>query len=323
MNPNPRTALILFLSIVVVLVAQAAWWIVFMAKLLDEKVKMAADLGASEEFLKAVHEQEISRQIMLGLEGVFFLMLVMAGAWLIYRALVKSEELKFRQQNFLMAVTHELKTPIASIRIYLDSMQSPKISPEKKNQMIPRMKEDVVRLERLVENVLDAGRFERHGYRLEFASLDLSKLVTDALNALEKIPGQVKLIVTRRIQTPIMIDGDYRALRRAIDAILENSLKYSDKDEIELQVSLTADETHTRLRIKDNGIGLRKQDTTAIFNRFFRVGQELNRSKPGSGLGLYLSKEIIKAHDGTIEAHSEGLGLGAEFEIKLSTDGRN
>ena len=118
-NPTPKTGFILFISLSVVLFIQAAWWITFMAILLDEKVDIAVQLGADEAFIDKIHHEEVSRQIMLGMEGVFFLGLVLLGAWLIYRALVKTEQLKFHQQNFLMAVTHELKTPLASIKIYL------------------------------------------------------------------------------------------------------------------------------------------------------------------------------------------------------------
>ncbi len=104
---SPKQALILFVSIATVLVAQAAWWVVFMARLVDEKVQMAIDLGADQAFVDMIHRQEIRRQVMVGSEGVFLLLLVGFGAWLIYRALVRAEELKFHQQNFLMALTHE------------------------------------------------------------------------------------------------------------------------------------------------------------------------------------------------------------------------
>src|SRR5512140_2238956 len=184
MRLSPKSALALFSFMVIVLMAQALWWVVFMARLVGEKVDMAQQLGGSPAFVAQIHQEEIKRQMMVGTEGIFFLLLVLLGAWLIYRALVKSEELKFHQQNFLMAVTHELKTPLASIRIYLDTLQSPKIDPAKKEKVIPRMKEDIDRLGRLVENILDAGRFERHGYHLNRANLDLSALVDSRVEAL-------------------------------------------------------------------------------------------------------------------------------------------
>ena len=316
-NVTPRTGFILFISMTVVLFVQAAWWITFMAKLLDEKVDMAVELGASEAFVEQIHNEEISRQIMLGMEGVFFLAVVLFGAWLIYRALVKTEELKFHQQNFLMAVTHELKTPLASIKIYLDTLQSTKISDEKKATVIPRIRDDIGRLEKLVENILDAGRFERSGYHLNKTQFNLTEMVSQGLDKLQAVPVNGGLEITRDLQSDITLYGDQRALGRAFDAILENSLKYNDKDTINIGVSLKQTSDKIELVVSDNGIGLSRKEIGEIFNRFYRVGHEMTRGKPGSGLGLYLSREIIRAHEGKIAASSDGVGHGTTFTITL------
>jgi len=316
---TPKRALILFVAITVVLVAQATWWVIFMARLVDEKVQMAIDLGADQAFVDMVHQQEIRRQIMVGSEGLFMLFLVGVGAWLIYRALVRAEELKFHQQNFLMAVTHELKTPLASIKIYLDTLQSDKVSPEKKAGIFPRLKEDANRLEKLVENVLEAGRFERSGYRLNLERCDLSKLVGDSLDNLRRYPAETPVHVNRvRFEDRVLINGDCRALRRAVEAIFENALIYNDKESVQLSVELYQESQSVFLKIADNGIGLLKKDVGRIFNRFYRVGAEINHTRPGTGLGLYLCREIIRAHKGKIEARSEGAGKGTEFRITLN-----
>lgn len=317
-NLTPKRALTLFIAITVVLVAQATWWIIFMARLVDEKVQMAIDLGADPSFVDLIHQQEIRRQIMVGSEGLFMLLLVGIGAWLIYRALVKAEELKFHQQNFLMAVTHELKTPLASIKIYLDTLESAKIPEEKKTQIIPRLKEDANRLEKLVENVLEAGRFERNGYQLNIGICDFSKLVDDSLKRARDYPSKKPVRVNRiRFDEGVLINGDCHALGRAIGAIIENSIIYSDKREIEIKVNLRRDGQSVVLVIADNGIGLARKDASQIFNRFYRVGSELSSSRPGTGLGLYLCREIIRAHGGKVNAHSEGPGKGTEIKIAL------
>jgi len=321
LNLTPRAALVLFISLTVVLIAQFTWWIIFMARLVDEKVKLAQKLGADESFVELLHQQEIRRQVMVGMEGLFFLALVALGAYLIYRTLIRTEDLKFHQQNFLMAVTHELKTPLASMKIYLDSLESSKIAPEKKEKIIPNLKEDANRLGRLVENVLDAGRFERSGYRLNPQSFDLSDKLRQRLDKLEKYPAGKPITVRRgRFDAEVECYGDPAALGRAIDAILENSVKYNDKDRIEVEVDLFEEDTLIYLNFSDNGIGLIKADRSRIFNRFYRVGAEINRQASGSGLGLYLCREIIKAHGGQVTAHSDGIGKGVRFNIKLKTD---
>jgi len=317
MKLAPKSALTLFLFMVIVLFAQAVWWVVFMAKLTAEKVDMAQQLGGSPEFVERIHQEEFNRQIMLGSEGVFFFVLILLGAWIIYRALVRSEELKFHQQNFLMAVTHELKTPLASVQIYLDTLQSPKISPEKKEQIVPRMKEDIQRLERLVENVLDAGRFDRHGYHLNRAPLNLSALVEERVNHITKAATTVPLVIQKKIESEISFNGDSSALARAIDSILENSLKYHDGKRIVLNVSLVADRKGIVLTIEDKGMGIAKEESRRLFERFYRVGNEMTRHQSGSGLGLYLCREIVRAHGGEVTAYSAGPGQGATFTITL------
>jgi len=320
-NLTPRMALGLFIAMVVFLLAQAVWWIVFMARLVDEKVALAVELGASPEFVEVIHREEISRQIMVGLEGTFFLVLFFVGVWLIYRSLVKTEELKFHQQNFLMAVTHELKTPLASISVYTDVLKSDKISQEKKLAVIPKIREDVSRLEKLVENVLEAGRFQRSGYTIDREQIDLTKLVGERLDKFISLPLGRPLHINRNLENNIFLNGDRLALGRAIDSILENSLKYADTGSAVVDVNLSGSNQEIVLEISDNGIGIEKKDLVRVFERFYRVGNELTRKSEGTGLGLYLCREIIRAHGGKVTADSPGLGKGARFTIILKRKG--
>ncbi|HOP05943.1 MAG TPA: HAMP domain-containing sensor histidine kinase [candidate division Zixibacteria bacterium] len=312
-----RTALVLFIILALTVFAQAVWWTVFMARLVDEKVDIAQELGADTTYVEQLHSQEIERQIMVGLEGVFFLLAILIGAWLIYRAQVRSEELKFHQQNFLMAVTHELKTPLASMQLYLDSLESDRISLEKKHQVLPRMRQDIARLEAMVQNVLEAGRFERSGYVVELKSVPFSEMVTKAVDKLRAIPSQRKTEVIDEITPGITIQGDAAALQRAVNAILENAVKYNDKDTPQIAVSLRMADKCCILEVSDNGIGIAARDLEKIFDRFYQAGEELTRSGSGSGLGLYLAREIVRAHGGTVRACSDGPGKGAKFTVEL------
>jgi len=312
---SARTALGLFIAMTVVVVALAAWWIVFMAQLTDEKVEMAESLGADDEYVEAMHQQEIRRQIMLGMEGVFFLLLFLFGAWLIYRSLVADEERKRQQQNFLMAVTHELKTPLASLNIYLDTLRSAKISPEKKDKALPRMKQDILRLEKLVDDILEAGRLDRQEYRLANEPVSLSELVTECLNDLANRPLDVPLQVNRDLVNGAMITGDRRAIKRAVTAVLDNAAKYHDGKRAELDVALEVGDGRVVLTVTDGGIGFSRRDAEAIFDRFYRVGSEMTRKYAGSGLGLYLCREIVRAHGGDVTAESRGAGMGSTFTL--------
>ncbi len=319
---TPRTALVLFLGLVVVALAQAVWWIVLMARLTDEQVEMARELGATDAFIETVHQEEISRQIMVGTEGLFFLVVIIFGAWLIYRALVRTEELKFHHDNFMMSVTHELRTPLASLRVYLDTLQSPKIPAEKKERVLPRMREDADRLERLVDNILQAGRFERGEASFVMRTVDFSSLVTDSLERLERFASDTERTINHSLESDVMLEADAEALRRAVDVLLENSLKYHDGGRIVVDVTLESKGSDVFLTVSDQGKGLLRKDVDRVFDRFYRVDNELSRNTPGSGLGLYLCREIIRNHGGDVTAESEGIDKGTTFAVRLKSAGK-
>jgi signal transduction histidine kinase len=319
MNLSPRLAYWLFTILVVFQLAQTIWWLVFMNQLFNEQAEIARQLNGGAAIMESIQQKGMERQIMVALEGSFFLAVFAVGIWLMYRSLVRSEELKYNQQNFLMAVTHEFKTPIASLRIYLDTLRSSKITPEKKQEILPHLAEDVNRLEKLVDNVLHAARFEKHGYRLQREQFDLSKLVRERAAAAGRIPTTLPKTITTDIQDGIEIDGDAPALGRAIDAILENALSYHSGKPIQITVSLSSVDSRATIAVSDNGMGVSRKDMPRLFERFYRVGNELTRRSSGTGLGLYLCREIIQAHGGTVKAESAGLDKGAKFILTLKT----
>ena len=288
-----------------------------MARLTDEKVDLVQELGGSAEYVERIHQEEISRQIMIGLEGSFFLALILIGTWLIYRALARTQQLKLRQENFLMAVTHELKTPLASVKLYLETLESTKVTDESKRSLIPKIGVDLRRLESLVENILEAGRIARSEIKLHQTEFDLTSVVAAALKDFSERPHPGELTVESSLEPGIHINGDPAAIRKALDAVLDNTVKYRQGDKIYVQVQLNHKGERTVLSIRDDGIGLEKHELKPIFDRFYRVGNELTRSSSGTGLGLYLAREIIKANDGDIEAHSAGLNRGTEIRIRL------
>ena len=314
---SSKSALVVFLVLGLFILALAAWWVVFMAQLVNEKVEMAEQLGADPQFIEQIHQQEIRRQIMVGTEGLVVLFACLAGVWLIYRALVTTQRNKAQQQNFLMAVTHELKTPLASLKLYLDAISSERVPIEKKQQVLPRMQQDIQRLERLMDNVLHATRFERTAPIDLREPLDLSETLGAVVDRFDHLPQDLPVTVKREISPGVRISGDRRALVRALDAVLDNAFKYHNGERIAVRVSLEPKGSRVVINIADAGIGLTRTEREAIFERFYRVGSELTRSASGSGLGLYIAREIFRAHGGDIVARSDGPGTGTTFRIDL------
>jgi signal transduction histidine kinase len=216
-----------------------------------------------------------------------------------------------------MAVTHELKTPLSSLSLYLESLRSEKIPADKKKDVLPKMSQDVVRLHHLVERVLEAGRFQRHDYSIAREEFELSQLVLSRINNLRRYDEQITIDLATKIPPAIRYLGDRDSLGRAIDAILDNAVKYRRGNSVTINVSLRQTNEGILLEVADNGIGLERDHLKNIFNRFYRVGSELTRRQEGTGLGLYLCREIVKAHGGNIVAHSDGTNKGSRFTMTL------
>ncbi|MEE8149097.1 MAG: HAMP domain-containing sensor histidine kinase [candidate division Zixibacteria bacterium] len=314
---KPRAAFLVFNFMVIFLMANVIWWFILMDRVIDEKIEMSLELGASPEVIEHIYEQESSRRRMVILEGVVFFLFLLAGLWMIYRTLVKQRELRQQQENFMMAITHELKTPLASINLYVDSLLTPEIAEQEKQNILPKIKHDVYRLKRQVENVLEVARHHGLTEKSRYESFNLSQLLVQRLEELKKFYTNANYRLRTDIEDSVRIYGDRRAIGKAIDLILENSLVHNEGREIEIAVELSLSNNIISLNIGDNGCGVDKEELANIFDQFYRAGPELTRPSYGTGLGLYIAKEIINSHGGTISVISDGPSKGIKFLIIL------
>ena len=314
---KPRAAFLVFNFLVIFLIANVIWWFILMERVTDEKIQMSQELGASAEVIEQIYEQESSRRRMIIMEGIVFFLLLLAGLWMIYRTLVKQRELRQQQENFMMAITHELKTPLASINLYVDSLLTPEIAEQEKQNILPKIKHDVYRLKRQIENVLEVARYHGSTEKSSYESFDLSQLLGQRLDALKKFYANVNYKLKTDIEESVRIYGDRRSIGKAIDLILENSLVHNEGRDIEIAVELSLSNNIISLNIGDNGCGVDKDELTSIFDQFYRAGPELTRPSYGTGLGLYIAREIINSHGGTISVISEGPSRGIKFLVKL------
>ena len=315
---KPRAAFLVFNFLVIFLIANVIWWFILMERVTDEKIQMSQELGASAEVIEQIYEQESSRRRMIIMEGIVFFLLLLAGLWMIYRTLVKQRELRQQQENFMMAITHELKTPLASINLYVDSLLAPEIAEQEKLNILPKIKHDVYRLKRQIENVLEVARHHGLTEKSSYESFNLSKLLGQRLEALKKFYTNVNYRLKTDIEEKVRIYGDRRALGKAIDLILENSLVHNEGRDIEITVGLSLSNNIIYLNIGDNGCGVDKDEIAKIFDQFYRAGPERTRPSYGTGLGLYLAGEIINAHGGTLSVvyggHSSGIAVTGKLK---------
>jgi two-component system, OmpR family, phosphate regulon sensor histidine kinase PhoR len=269
------------------------------------------------EVLAHVKNKAFHRVVMFVAEGSFFVLLTLFGAFMIYRTLHQSEELKLQQENFIHAVTHEFKIPVASIKLYLETMASQKIDKEKCLSLVPRMLDDCRRLEQLVDNVLEAGRLTRQSHHLKLSPANLSADLAEYLEELQPLIERSRLKLNTDIEPDLRVCSDYQAMRRVISALVDNAIKYSPETRRELTITAKRAGSQCVLAFADRGVGIEPHERRKIFDHFYRTGMESTRSVKGTGLGLFLAKEIVAEHNGSVEVRSDGADCGSTFIITL------
>jgi len=242
-------------------------------------------------------------------QSILLLFLVGVGIYGVFSSIEKIYKLNKQQNNFLLSVTHEFKTPIAAIRLMLQTSKHPKVNDEKRIELVDNSIQSTHRLEELAENMLTAMQIESNAYQYNLSPVDYSNLVNKVINN-QQIKGQI----SAEVEPDIVVEGDDFILRMVVNNLIENAFKYSNNQPIE--VSLTKDQKWKRLSIKDQGIGLKKEDYKNIFKKFYRVQDEETRVSKGTGLGLFIVKQAVEKHSGKVFV-SANTDKGSTFTILL------
>jgi two-component system sensor histidine kinase CiaH len=246
-------------------------------------------------------------------EGVTFLLVILVGAVFVYRATRRQIKLSHQQQNFMMAVTHELKTPIAVIRLNLETLQKRKLEEQQQEKLIGLALDETNRLNLLTNNILVASQLESGHYTINKQSVDLSNLVHDATTDFIKRFRQHT--IQANVEDGITAEGELMLLQMLINNLLENALKYSAKD-APVELLLQRKNGIAVLKVIDRGPGIAAAEKKKIFEKFYRSGDESVRTTKGTGLGLYLCKRIVKDHRGTI-AVEDNKPAGSIFTVTI------
>ena len=253
-------------------------------------------------------EQYQQRNIWL-YQSILLLFLVGVGIYGVFSSIEKIYKLNKQQNNFLLSVTHEFKTPIAAIRLMLQTSKHPKVKEEKRIELVDNSIQTTHRLEELAENMLTAMQIESNAYQYNLSPVDFSNLVNKVINN-QQIKGQI----SAEVEPDIFVEGDDFILRMVVNNLIENAFKYSNNQPIE--VSLSRGQKWKRLSIKDQGIGLKKEDYKNIFKKFYRVQDEETRVSKGTGLGLFIVKQALEKHSGKVFL-SANTDRGVTFTILL------
>jgi len=249
--------------------------------------------------------------------GSLLSLLILVGLLLLCVWLVREIRFNQRQQAFLDAVTHEMKTPLAALRLYLETLGRHDVAAERRRIFLTRMEEDVERLERTVVQVLAAARAEGPAPRTPPPPTDLTELLRELADDVRRRHGLPEEAIRIDRVRPLPALGDATELGLVFRNLLENAVKYSEPP-IEVKVHLSeGDDGRVRAEIADRGIGIERGELRKIFQRFYRAGRDFQRQAAGLGLGLFIVRSLVRRNGGRVEALSEGSGRGSRFVVTL------
>lgn len=261
------------------------------------------------------------RQLALLVLGIIFFVAIIGG--LVLNTIFLVREIRRNEQHdaFINAVTHELKTPLASIRLYLETLQTREVDEARRRDFYRVMLEDSNRLLQTVEQVLRAGRTGDRRRHINKSVIDLGELVGESVELARTrynlTEDALRYAETLREGERALVSGDAEELRAAVSNLLDNAIKYSDREVMVTARVSVVDEKRVAVQVSDRGIGIPRSQLKQIFKRFYRAPGHFMKRFKGTGLGLFIVRSIVKKHGGRAFAESEGEGRGSTFTIQL------
>lgn len=315
--------LAIFYILVFYVILQFGWWAYLLGDLYKELFEMklqliqqsvtdVATINADKELFLGNLKK---KWLMIAGEGFVFLTLLFVGIRMINKAFLKEIKLTQQQKNFLLSITHEFKSPLAAIRLNLQTIQKHELDNQKKNQIIENSLTETDRITNLVSNALIASQMESKKYTFDKNWFNLSAKI---LSIIHKIPDAKKefISIEHNIEPDVEWFGDADAIESVIHNLLQNAEKYSRNEKANVKIKLTKDKKNINLEISDDGIGIPENEKENVFTAFYRIGNEETRKAKGTGLGLYISKYIVNHHHGNIEIHANQ-PYGTIFKINF------
>jgi len=285
-----KRSLVIFYAVIIYAIAELIWWGYKLYSLQHSLIGMV--LG----------------------EGSMFIIVFAFGAYSLSRSINREQKLQEQKKNFLLSVTHELKSPLASIKLLLQTIQKRNLTKEQALDFIDKSLLDIERLDDMVENMLLASKIDNRSYTFPKAKFNLSVLVDSIVNRLQVTKCDCnQQIIEAEIEPKIEITGDKFALTSVVTNLVENAIKYSNPCEV-VAVKLFSKGDRIHLQVADHGIGIADEEKSRIFERFYRVGNEDTRNTKGTGLGLFIVKEVLDKHQASIKV-KDNRPAGSVFEV--------
>jgi len=309
-----RRARVLLFVVVMVCLAQVSWWIYFQVRESTRERDLTVQVdGADPERAEA---RRAGRVRMAVAEGAFLAAAMIGGVASIYWLMGRELRREYEQNQLLAAVSHDFRSPLTAIRLIAQTFELGRARETDRARLAKSLLLNARRLEDLVENVLAAARL--HAGRLEAAlePVDLGQELDRCLEQRRALLEERGVALERSVEPGVAVLADRSLLHSAIGNLIDNAVKYSPaRPQVSVTVARAAGQA--RLVVKDRGLGFDPARAPRMFERFQRGDAELDVSRPGLGLGLYLTREIVRLHGGEVAGRSAGPGAGAEFEVVL------
>lgn len=314
---------VLYWTLLAYVVAALIWWFISLEKqnrLIAESdrnyvLEHRQEIAPTEftDRLERINRQQSKNTTKHLSEGITFLALIGLGAVWVYRSVRRRIRLQQQQEQFIMAVTHELKTPIAVARLNLETLLRYPLEADKRDRLMKMTLDETDRLNFLTNNILVASQLADRGFRSDKTELDLASLLRDCLTNFQKrFPDRN---VQAHIPEEVVLNGDPLLLQILINNLLENAQKYAPR-ETPIELKLSEKNGQVRLEVIDQGPGIPPGERKRIFERFYRIENETTRKTQGTGLGLYLCKKIAQAHRADITV-TDQVPQGSNFTVEF------
>ena len=278
----------------------------------DKANRTASIRPAAIEAVRLASARRINRYLW---EGSFFLVVLFGGMAVMTRTIRHDAELRRRQQNFLAAVSHEFKSPLASMRLAAETLVM-RAQEADSQRLGRRILEDDERLQRMIDNLLDTTRLEEGRHEMAPAACPLAAAVKASVAEIAERAARHQIETSVDVDESLILNVDPTALESILRNLLDNAVKACVAgDGHRIAVKAGRNQDVLALSVSDDGAGFAPDDAAMMFEKFYRLGDELRRSTPGTGLGLYIVKRLVQLSGARISAHSDGPGRGATVTI--------
>ena len=283
-----------------------------------ERMILAADVDSNahparyrQRLAEITSHRDAKRKQYIG-EGVTFFVVILVGAFVVYSSFKRSLRLSRQQNNFMLSVTHELKSPLAGIKLNLQTLERHQLDEAQRKQLVERSIKEANRLNDLCTNILLTSQMEGKQYKPQKEKINFSDLVEDSV---ESYATRYPQRFEEDIDSDCILEGDRLMLQMAINNLLENAVKYTPSNK-PIKISLDKKNGTAVMSVADEGMGIPDDEKKKIFSKFYRIGNENSRTSKGTGLGLYLTCKILKQHKGKIVV-KDNKPNGSIFEMHI------